>query len=67
MVFLTALLLAAIQLVGAAPAAGDQTALFNCLKNKGYNLETVSNPNYSADSAAFNRRLKFQPVAIVFP
>jgi hypothetical protein len=51
----------------AAPNAGSQTALFNCLKNKGYDLETISNSNYAADSAAFNRRLSFQPVALVFP
>jgi len=61
------LVLAASYLVNAAPSAGSQTALFNCLKNKGYNLETVSNANYASDSAAFNRRLSFQPVALVFP
>ena len=65
--FFIAALLACIQFIGVASAAGSQTALFNCLKNKGYNLETISNANYPTDSAAFNRRLTFQPVAIVFP
>lgn len=61
------LLLSLVALTYAAPSAGSQTALFNCLKNKGYDLETISNSNYAADSAAFNRRLSFQPVALVFP
>lgn len=53
--------------VFAAPSSGSPDALYGCLRNKGYNLETISNPNYAADSAAFNRRLSFQPIALVYP
>jgi hypothetical protein len=67
MLLLSTLLVAGIHLANVVSAAGDQNALFNCLKNKGYNLETITNPNFSTDTAAFNRRLKFQPVAVVFP
>lgn len=51
----------------AAPSANSQDALFGCLRNKGYGLETSSNANYGNDRAAYNRRLSYKPVAIVFP
>ncbi|KZS95586.1 FAD-binding domain-containing protein [Sistotremastrum niveocremeum HHB9708] len=46
---------------------GNPHALWSCLSGKGWDLETISNPNFTADSLAFNRRLSFEPVAIVSP
>jgi hypothetical protein len=51
----------------AVPNAENTTDLIDCLTNKGYTPETMSDPNYNDDSAAFNRRLSFQPVALVYP
>jgi hypothetical protein len=56
-----------LSLAAFAHAASTPTGLLKCLQSKGYTPETMSDPNYNNDSAAFNRRLTFQPVALVYP
>lgn len=57
--------LAAVYFASAASSDGSRAALYSCLKE--FDLETLFSPNYTNDSAAFNRRLAFKPVALVFP
>ncbi|EJF58331.1 FAD-binding domain-containing protein [Dichomitus squalens LYAD-421 SS1] len=47
--------------------ARDDSALLSCLKSKGLDPVVQGSPNYTSDSAPFNRRLHWKPVAIVYP
>jgi hypothetical protein len=67
MLLSTALSISLAAFALAAPDAGNQTGLLECLKSKGYKPETMSDPNYHNDSAAFNQRLIFKPAALVYP
>jgi hypothetical protein len=56
--------------VSAASSQGDPEQLYKCLRTRdkgGYELETPKDANYTKDRAAFNQRLSFEPVALVFP
>lgn len=67
MYFPTTFLLSLTAFAYAAPSSGNPTDLISCLKSKGYHPETMSDPDYSTDSAAFNQRLTFKPIALVYP